>query len=546
MAVKQERIGYYGKFTPTSLDTSGADKMRALAGLGATVADTALAIGKPIAVREGAKKGAIAAQDAITIDPATGETVFGEIKEKKFGYSAQAFNTTFNNAYQSAYSTDVRTNAARIATESEGSVATFDAKMKGYFEGMKGGSNIPPELRAGADVIAGSYRTQIAAKEAQTVLDNAETDRVIGIETASDDAFKFIQDGSKEAAALSIAQVRNSYQAGIDNKDYTAEEGRVLLEEFDNQVLMAQGRRTLDTTVESQGYIAGLDYISSIETNLPESMSVKEREAYINVLTTDLSRTQNLADARQTEMTANLKIRQAGNATSIFVKILEGNGTLNDITQAARSNQITFSQAQSLETQFNTTGGGSDDAEAIAEINELMRTDPKGALSAIQSAAGSNSLSRKTALSLTKTIQQDQDSGGLLKTNRATRFSKHLYESIIVRGVMGAVDQDAQVNAAQMQVVYDNRVSAGENPAIVAKELIAANRQRVDPSEYAKGFKTLDDALTNMYTLRAISGHPLEKTTTFDNEYYKLISYFDNIGAYDNFKSDYDDTMKGL
>ena len=320
------------------------------------------------------RKGAKAAQDAITIDPATGETVFGEMQKRKFGYGAQAFTTTFDNAYQSAYSTDVRTNAARIATESDGSVATFDAKIKGYFEGMKGGSNIPPELRAGADVIAGSYRTQIAAKEAQTVLDNAEKDRVIGIETAANDAFKFIQDGSNEAAELSKAQVRNSYQAGIDNEDYTAEEGRVLLEEFDNQVLMAQGRRTLDTTVESQGYIAGLDYISSIEESLPESMSVKEREAYINVLTTDLNRTQNLADARQSELAANLKIRQSGNAQGIFVGILEGTATLGDITQAARSNQISFSQLQSLETQFNTTGGGFDNAGFLNEINELMRS----------------------------------------------------------------------------------------------------------------------------------------------------------------------------
>ena len=542
----QEKIGYYGKFTPTSLDTSAADKMRALAGLGETVSNTALAIGKPIAIRESAKAGAKAAQDAITIDPATGETVFGEMQERKFGYGAQAFTTTFDNAYQSAYSTDVRTNAARIATESDGSVATFDAKIKGYFEGMKGGSNIPPELRAGADVIAGSYRTQIAAKEAQTVLDNAEKDRVIGIETAANDAFKFIQDGSNEAAELSKAQVRNSYQAGIDNEDYTAEEGRVLLEEFDNQVLMAQGRRTLDTTVESQGYIAGLDYISSIEESLPESMSVKEREAYINVLTTDLNRTQNLADARQSELAANLKIRQSGNAQGIFVGILEGTATLGDITQAARSNQISFSQLQSLETQFNTTGGGFDNAGFLNEINELMRTDPTGASKIIQSSAGSSLLSKNTALSLMKTIQQDQDSGGRLQTNEAKRFSKHLYESIIVRGVMGAVDQDAQVNAAQMQVVYDSRVSAGENPAVVANELIAANRQRVDPSEYTQGFKTVDDALENLIKLKATPDHPLSQTDYYNAEYYKIRDYFNNIGVYESFKSDYDDTMKGL
>ena len=275
-------------------------------------------------------------------------------------------------------------------------------------------------------------------------------------------------------------------------------------------------------------------------------MSVKEREAYMNVLTTDLNRTQNLADARQSELAANLKIRQSGNAQGIFVGILEGTATLGDITQAARSNQISFSQLQSLETQFNTTGGGFDNAGFLNEINELMRTDPAGASKIIQSSAGSSLLSKNTALSLIQTIQQDQDSGGRLKTNEAKTFSKHLYESIIVRGAMGAIDQDAQVNATQMQVVYDSRVSAGENPAVVANELIAANRQRVDPSEYTKGFKTFDDALGSMDRLKATPNHPLSDPDTYNTEFYKLKDYFDNISAYDSFKSDYDDIMKGL
>jgi hypothetical protein len=418
--------------------------------------------------------------------------------------------------------------------------------MKGFMEGIQGSANIPPEAMGQAQVIIGSYRTQIAGQEAQAALDNAESDRVIGIETAFNDALKFIQDGSPEAASQSIAQVVSSYQDGISNKIYTEEEGRVLLEDFNSRVIMAQGRKSLSTTVEEQGYIAGLDYISAVEADLPESLTVKEREAYVNVLITDINQTQNLDDARQSELTANLKVRQAGNAQGLFVKILEGNATLNDIAQAARTNQINFSQLQSLETQLNTTGGGFDNAEALNEINNLMRTDPESALRAIQGAAGSSLLSKKTALSLTKTIQQDQDSGGLLKTNAATRFSKHLYESVIERGALGTFDSDSQINAAQMQVVYDNRVSAGENPAVVARELIAANRQRKEPSEYAKGFKTFNDAERAMIELKATPNHPLNDSASYNTEYYKLKDYFDNIGAYDSFKSDYDDIMKGL
>ena len=59
---RQQRIGFYGKFTPTALDTSEADKMRALAGLGQTIADTSLSIAKPMVTAERAEQGAEAAE----------------------------------------------------------------------------------------------------------------------------------------------------------------------------------------------------------------------------------------------------------------------------------------------------------------------------------------------------------------------------------------------------------------------------------------------------------------------------------------------------
>jgi hypothetical protein len=70
---RQQRIGFYGKFTPTALDTSGADKMRALAGLGQTIADTSLSIAKPMVTAERVKQAEIASAETGTIDPETGE-----------------------------------------------------------------------------------------------------------------------------------------------------------------------------------------------------------------------------------------------------------------------------------------------------------------------------------------------------------------------------------------------------------------------------------------------------------------------------------------
>ena len=52
---RQTRIGFTGKFTPTGVDQTAGAKMRALAGLGQTIGDTAMAIGRPMIEAEAAK-----------------------------------------------------------------------------------------------------------------------------------------------------------------------------------------------------------------------------------------------------------------------------------------------------------------------------------------------------------------------------------------------------------------------------------------------------------------------------------------------------------
>jgi len=84
---RQTRIGFTGKFTPTGVDQTAGAKMRALAGLGQTIGDTAIAIGKPMIEAEAAKAGAQAAEDAAR-DPVTGEVLeVPTMNAAKFGSS---------------------------------------------------------------------------------------------------------------------------------------------------------------------------------------------------------------------------------------------------------------------------------------------------------------------------------------------------------------------------------------------------------------------------------------------------------------------------
>ena len=79
---RQQRIDVYGGFTPTGVDRTAGDKMRALAGLGQQIAQSTLAIGKPMIEAKRAEQGAQAAEEAFE----TGAEV-KQISAAKFGAS---------------------------------------------------------------------------------------------------------------------------------------------------------------------------------------------------------------------------------------------------------------------------------------------------------------------------------------------------------------------------------------------------------------------------------------------------------------------------
>lgn len=153
----QERIGYYGKFTPTSLDTSGADKMRALAGLGATVADTALAIGKPIAVKEGAKKGVKAAEKARSVD-AAGNITYAPVKDKVFGFGADAQNQAMASTYKSMVALDVDDKFAELGITYKDDAVGFETNATAYMKGLVG--SVPEQIKLDMQNYTGQYYRQ--------------------------------------------------------------------------------------------------------------------------------------------------------------------------------------------------------------------------------------------------------------------------------------------------------------------------------------------------------------------------------------------------
>ena len=483
---RQQRIDVYGGFTSTGVDRTAGDKMRALAGLGQQMMESTLAIGKPIIEAKRAEEGAEAAEQARTVDPVTGEVTYGEVEKmsaSKFG--AAQYNANLISGMDAQFKMDVRQNLTRIAVEAEGDVNKFDELVTGYRSGISGRANLPVELRQSADTLVGAYREKIIEQQTTEALADAKANRALELKTASDDSFKFIADGQSQAAGLSITEVVDSINA---DPDLTDPQKAYAVNQYQEQVLVAFSRKELNDTIEDKGYIAGLEYIASIEDNLPSDMSMESRADYIKTLTIDIDNSQKVEDAIQTEKAANLKLDQANNALALTIKVLDGTAGIDEIKQAGRDNNISVGQFNTLENQFATTGKGSDNADVVDTINALILTDPAGAATLIQSVAGTPSLSSGTASTMLKSIQSSANKGGILQTQEAKSFSDHLKQNVINTN-FGAFNDPKNLRLeSELQIVFAERVSnmqEGETIATITNELIQASRKPLVKPVYA-------------------------------------------------------------
>ena len=129
----QKRIEYYGKFTPTGVDTSQAKRLQALSGLAESVSDIAFEVGGRIQKRK-------AIEDASTEAlKAAEEGRSPEIKEgllSAISIYDQAFNQTVETAYMNEVTSDIRSAVDRFNVEADGDFEQFATNANQYFQGL--------------------------------------------------------------------------------------------------------------------------------------------------------------------------------------------------------------------------------------------------------------------------------------------------------------------------------------------------------------------------------------------------------------------------
>ena len=138
----QKRIEYYGRFTPTGVDTSQAKRLQALSGLAEQVGDIAFDIGAKIQTERGQEAGVASGMEAAQE---------GQAPETKEGFLSQIsiYDQAYNEAALNAYSSGVRVDGRKKLMELEEQFADepdpekFGNQWGGYIKGVTKG--LPPE-----------------------------------------------------------------------------------------------------------------------------------------------------------------------------------------------------------------------------------------------------------------------------------------------------------------------------------------------------------------------------------------------------------------
>tara|TARA_B110000977_G_C11088394_1_gene495705 strand:- start:67 stop:2475 length:2409 start_codon:yes stop_codon:yes gene_type:complete len=296
----QERIGYYGKLTPTSLDTSAADKMRALAGLGETVANTALAIGKPIAAQEGAKKGAIEGSKTGRVDPSTGELI-APPEQRKFGYGASAFNTAAESSYLGNVSFELDQSVKSAQEQFPDDIMGYNKLVDASKQGLL--SKMPEQYRGSAELVFDKLNAKAASSVAKA--ENAKDLEILsaGIIKGANVASDLASNAAFAGDVVGLADLSTEVTLNIENLvkkgSMSQEAGDKFLESYEDRIAIQSKLGEVSRAVLDDAYpiedraVNGRAIVNALRDNPDQTLSAEQNQELLSKLDAQVTKFEN-------------------------------------------------------------------------------------------------------------------------------------------------------------------------------------------------------------------------------------------------------------
>jgi len=467
----QQRINYYGRIKPANIDDLSVQRVQAVAGVIQDVAD----LGMTLVTQKQKKKAATEAEAAAA--QASIET--GAPQERDRAFSAiNAYDQTYNEVLKKAYlagaETQVRekinTLAVSFADDYQSFNASATALRNGVLEGMP--EEYRPAMQLQMDSLIGTQRSRVLAAEKTRRLTEADEQLVLSSNDAVDNAITSLQNGDALQAVQSIEQANQYIDDRVGANAITPAAGEVLKRENTFKLRVGTARATLTSILDSGqpgAFTTGINYVGSLQT-APEfaDLTQVERDALIKTVRSDLSSRLTLDNQEQARLDELREKSQDQTYFATAAAIIDGTANASTVLQLAQNRSINESQFDKLNNQLSTTGTGFDNWDIVFNIQNLMATDPYKARQEVVNNFGTN-LTQRTASQLLKTI----DGSGPLSTDRAKTYLKFLKANLgqvdAITGKFTGAGTKELASRALLQ--YELRVTAGEDPGIVAKSL---------------------------------------------------------------------------
>ena len=319
----QKRIEYYGRFTPTGVDTSQAKRLQALSGLAEQVGDIAFEVGGRIQKRkaiEDASAEALAAAE---------EGRSPEIKEgllSAISIYDQSFNQTVENAYINEVTSDIRSAVDRFNVESDGDFEQFSENANKYFQGLSQNvdERFQPMLRSVYDEAFernGVRVAELGRKRARAVAVDTTTSNI-------DDKLGQINTEAQEgtvayAEQLGIEAV-SAAQALADAGDVKPSYVEGVRKSVEQSLATGAIMREVRQAIDADDF--GTAYGLIVDAERPEQFEASEWDAWKAATGQLVTRQKSLFDASTKAADDALKeqVSQAATAVSLGIQVDPG------------------------------------------------------------------------------------------------------------------------------------------------------------------------------------------------------------------------------
>jgi hypothetical protein len=360
-------ISYYGQFTPTGVDQSGARRMQALAGLGETVASVAEQFGRSKADELAPEQAQKAAEKAIT----EGE----ELKKRSpLAYGATVYNNQLIQGYAAGIQNETSDMIAKVATENPADFTAFQAKVTEGYKGLS--ANLPVEAKATVDNFFNRSRNtagnKIIAKQNKIAIDNSKAEIALAGVNYYDEQSNLASEGNAEDLAKSILDQDTAViVAGPDVVDFKKyyEEKAKRLADYRQAGVLGELRRDIINNPELEnkpkekitilnGALAGLKKSTVLKVADPEdptkmvNVDEKERKSIITAVESEIKDYKDLVKQQITNNTLLDTINSVDNYMAMSSAVedteIDADERLLQINRSEKDGKLKTEQASIL------------------------------------------------------------------------------------------------------------------------------------------------------------------------------------------------------